>query len=233
MSFKKIKVTKNGPYLVTGGIPLDKELIVPGKDGIPVKWEKIEQYPLQENYSLCRCGRSKNPPFCDGAHVQTGFTCTETASRKKYSELNDPTVGPDLIMNDVEKLCAFALFCHRAGDAWTLTERSADPAARAIAIQEAWDCPSGRLVAADKNTGKAIEPQFEPAISVVEDLAHKASGPLWVKGGIEVEAVDGVPYEVRNRITLCRCGGSKNKPFCDGAHCQIKFNDGDGSVNRP
>ena len=39
-------------------------------------------------------------------------------------------------------------------------------------------------------------------------------------------AEDGYRYEVRNRVTLCRCGASKIKPFCDGSHAAIKFKDG-------
>jgi CDGSH-type Zn-finger protein len=40
-----------------------------------------------------------------------------------------------------------------------------------------------------------------------------------------VIAADGFRYEIRNRVTLCRCGASKNKPFCDGTHAAIKFRD--------
>ena len=42
-------------------------------------------------------------------------------------------------------------------------------------------------------------------------------GPLWVRGGIPVMSADGKPYAIRNRVTLCRCGKSGNKPFCDGS----------------
>jgi CDGSH-type Zn-finger protein len=59
----------------------------------------------------------------------------------------------------------------------------------------------------------------------VEDPAEGVSGPLWLRGGIPVFAADGFAYEVRNRVTLCRCGASKNKPFCDGSHAAIKFTD--------
>ena len=38
-------------------------------------------------------------------------------------------------------------------------------------------------------------------------------------------SADGFEYEVRNRVTLCRCGQSQNKPFCDGTHAQTKFKD--------
>ncbi|MFA4843595.1 MAG: CDGSH iron-sulfur domain-containing protein [Candidatus Margulisiibacteriota bacterium] len=215
---KKIKVTKNGPYLVSGNIPLDKALIIGDAEGAPAKWEFGKKYPAQENYSLCRCGRSKNEPFCDGAHIQANFDGTETANRKPCLEQSETTYGPDLDLTDAEPLCAIARFCHRAGDTWTLTEHSDDPKSKELAIQEACDCPSGRLIAWEKRSGKPLEPTFEPSISVVEDTVQKVSGPLWVKGGLPVEAVDGFQYEVRNRVTLCRCGKSDNKPFCDGNH---------------
>jgi hypothetical protein len=137
--------------------------------------------------------------------------------------MNDPTIGPDLILNDAEKFCAVARFCHRGGDAWTLTERSDDPKCRDMAVQEAADCPSGRLVACDKKTGLPLEPKFAPSISITEDTRHKVGGPIWVKGGVPIESSDGTMYEVRNRVTLCRCGKTKNKPFCDGCHITSKF----------
>jgi CDGSH-type Zn-finger protein len=60
-------------------------------------------------------------------------------------------------------------------------------------------------------------------IGLIEDPAEHCSGPIWLRGGIAVVSADGFEYEVRNRMTLCRCGASKNKPFCDGAHASIKF----------
>ena len=83
-------------------------------------------------------------------------------------------------------------------------------------IQEAADCPSGRLVVWDKQ-GNPIEPDFEPNIVITEDQ-HGVLGPIWVRGGIIIESAEGLEYEVRNRVTLCACGGSDNKPFCDGDH---------------
>jgi CDGSH-type Zn-finger protein len=55
---------------------------------------------------------------------------------------------------------------------------------------------------------------------VIEYPAKGEHGPLWVRGGIPVVSDDGKPYIVRNRFTLCRCGKSRNKPFCDGSHIQ-------------
>jgi CDGSH-type Zn-finger protein len=40
-----------------------------------------------------------------------------------------------------------------------------------------------------------------------------------------VVSEDGTPYEVRNRQTVCRCGQSRNKPFCDGSHKENGFED--------
>ena len=68
------------------------------------------------------------------------------------------------------------------------------------------------------------------SISLVEDPQNKVSGPIALRGGILVESSDGTTYEVRNRQTLCRCGKSQNKPFCDGSHIDEGFNDGDDSL---
>jgi CDGSH-type Zn-finger protein len=228
----KIVVAANGPYRVSGRLPLAKEIAKAGKEGFPEKWLKGKRYPLQEEYELCRCGRSANNPFCDGRHGCVGFDGTETASRKSHAEQAEITAGPGLDLHDAEPLCSVALFCHPQGDTWQLTLGSADPRKRKVAIQQACHCPSGRLVAHAKDTGEPIEPKFAPSISLVEDPHTKSSGPIWVKGGVAVESADGTVYEIRNRVTLCRCGQSKNKPFCDGSHIKMKFNDGDGSLNK-
>lgn len=90
-------------------------------------------------------------------------------------------------------------------------------------VRQVQKCPSGRLVVWDKARQEALEPQVEPSIGFIEDPAEGCSGPIWLRGGIAVIAADGAEYEVRQRMTLCRCGGSKNKPFCDGTHAAIKF----------
>jgi CDGSH-type Zn-finger protein len=224
---KMIRIAKHGPYIVQGKIPLAREIIVSDPKGQPLRWKRSEPYPERETYALCRCGQSGCKPFCDGTHSRVGFDGTETVSRKKYLDQAETINGPDLILTDAEKLCAVARFCHRVEDAWSLTENSADPESKRIAVAEACDCPSGRLVAWDKKTGKPIEPEFEPSIGLIEHPATKTSGPIWVKGCVPVESSDGTVYETRNRVTLCRCGQSKNKPFCDGTHFLAGFSAGD------
>src|SRR5262245_64521316 len=59
-----IEVSKDGPYRITGGIPLEDA------EGQPV--ERNEGASL-EHYSLCRCGQSRNKPFCSGMHWTVHF----------------------------------------------------------------------------------------------------------------------------------------------------------------
>jgi CDGSH-type Zn-finger protein len=227
----KVVVSKNGPYLVSGALPLEKEIIIPDKDGNSYEWKKGDRFPEKENYALCRCGLSKNKPYCDGSHVKAGFDGTETASDKKYIDLAEKIDGPGIDLTDVPEFCASARFCHNAkGSTWELTQRSGNAESKKEAIRQACNCLSGRLVCWDKKTEKAIEVKFEKSASLIEDPASKTSGPIWLKGGVEIEGVDGKKYETRNRVTLCRCGKSKNKPFCDGSHIEGGFDDGDKSL---
>jgi CDGSH-type Zn-finger protein len=227
---QKVTITKNGPYVVSGNIPLSKTISIVGSEGEPEKWKKSKKYPEHEKYALCSCGKSQNKPYCDGTHIKIGFNGTEKASKKQYKDQAEIIYGPQLDLTDAKKFCSNARFCQLAGDTWHNVERSDDVNARKIAIKTACNCPSGRLVAWDKKTKKPFETKFEPSIEIIEDPQIKVSGPIWVKGGIEVESVDGTKYETRNRLTLCRCGKSNNKPFCDGSHINVRFNDGDESL---
>ena len=226
---EKIKVVKDGPYLVEGYVPLKKEVIVRGEEGIPIEWKIVDKYQFQEMYGLCRCGRTYNQPFCDGTHSAIGFDGSETARREEQSDRAKLYEGPEIDLEDHEELCAGLCFCKRAGGVWTLVERSDDPEAKRIAVEEIVRCAAGRLVAFEKD-GTPIEPKLFKSISVVEDPGKGVSGPLWVKNGILIESADGEAYEQRNRVTLCRCGASGNKPFCDRSHESIRFNDGDATL---
>jgi CDGSH-type Zn-finger protein len=171
---------------------------------------------------LCRCGGSEEKPFCDFSHATSGFDGTETAECDPYFEHAESIDGPGIALRDARELCAEARFCDRGGGLWNLIERCGDPEARALAEEEAALCPSGRYVIVDEH-GEALEPELEVSIALVEDPELGVSGPIYVRGRIPVVAADGTPYEVRNRVTLCRCGQSKNKPFCDGSHIEAKF----------
>jgi CDGSH-type Zn-finger protein len=214
----KIEVTKDGPYVVSGALPLSEEHIVTNAAGESIEYKEGMKYPKQEQYALCRCGHSANKPFCDGTHAKVHFDGTETASREPYLEQAETIEGQTMKLTDADSLCAGARFCDPAGRVWNLVKQTDRPEARRLVEHEAGHCPSGRLVAWEKKTGKAIEPKFEPSIGLIEDTALNVRGPIWARGGIPVVSAEGQAYEVRNRVTLCRCGRSANKPFCDGTH---------------
>jgi CDGSH-type Zn-finger protein len=215
---QKIQITKNGPYIVTGGVPLSRQTLVCNPRGEAVAWVEGDRYPVQDTYALCRCGESRNKPFCDGTHLENNFDGTETASRVPYIKRAEWIEGPGIRLSDAPGFCSHARFCLRGRGIWESTEQSADPEKRKLAIEEAANCHSGRLVIWDRKTGRPIEPVFEKSIGLVEGPVEGLQGPLWVRGGIPVISSDGFVYEVRNRVTLCRCGRSCNKPFCDGSH---------------
>jgi len=224
---KKITVTENGPYLVEGDVPLAHEHIVTNKEGESIEWRRGEVVAHAAKYALCRCGGSKTKPFCDGTHKRIGFRGAETASREPYEKQAGRIEGPAMVLEDAESLCAGARFCDPHGQVWNLVQKSDQPAAARLVEHEAGHCPSGRLVVKLRTTGRPLEPHLEASIALSQDTAQGVSGPLWVRGGIPVVAADGHSYEVRNRVTLCRCGASQNKPFCDGAHVSARFRDSD------
>lgn len=222
----KVVVTKNGPYLVSGAVPLSRQTIVADAEGGSEEWRETHPYPAQgEGYALCRCGHSAHKPFCDGTHQKVKFDGNETASRQPYREQAQLTEGPQLALTDAESLCAFARFCDPHGQVWSQVERTDQAEVRATFVKQVNNCPSGRLVAWERGTGKPVEHALPVSIGVIEDPPEGVSGPLWLRGGIPVIAADGFAYEVRNRVTLCRCGASRHKPFCDGSHAAVKFHD--------
>ncbi len=222
----KIVVHPHGPYRVVGGVPLAVQRISPNRRGESWDWVEGRSFPVGKEYLLCRCGQSRNKPFCDNSHVRAGFVGQETASRRPIERQSEHSEGPTHVLSDDEQLCAFARFCDPEGKIWSLIGRTDDPKVRDLVVREASHCPAGRLVLREKVTGNVVEPKLAPSIGLVEDPALGCSGPLWVRGGILVESADGLPYEVRNRMTLCRCGASTNLPFCNGSHASIKFQDG-------
>lgn len=217
-----IRVSENGPYLVSGGLPLGEQAIGIDEQDNAWSWVEGEGREAGERYALCRCGHSSNKPFCDGTHTTVGFDGTETASREPYAAGAESVDGPTMSVEDNEALCAFARFCDGYGGIWTKVGQTDSDATRVLVAHEGTHCPSGRLVVHDKNAGNAaVEPNHPPSIVCVDDPQQEVSGPLWVRGGVTIVAADGETYEVRNRVTLCRCGQSSNKPFCDGTHAHV------------
>ncbi|MFA5295408.1 MAG: CDGSH iron-sulfur domain-containing protein [Methanoregulaceae archaeon] len=189
----EITVSKNGPYIVTGEIPLKTEEICNDDEGYCRPWKERKTYPVQQQYALCRCAHSKNKPFCDGTPALIHFDGTGAGDRKPYRDGAGVIKGPSLTLADNEHLCIHAQFCMRAGGIWHLIRQSGNAESWDTAIEEACNCPSGRLVVYDNVTGEAIEPEFEKSIVVIEYPARGEHGPLWIRGGIPVISADGRP----------------------------------------
>ena len=180
-----------------------------------------EEFPGKSKFALCRCGGSASKPFCDGTHASNGFSgarLTDGSANKQ-----DTYPGEKITIHDNRSVCAHAGFCtDNLKPVFKLgTEPWIDPegaGAEAI-IAAARECPSGALsytVDGVEHTGQ----DREPAITVSKD------GPYHVAGGPELkDPVTNQQPQSQEHYTLCRCGSSKNKPFCDGTHWYIKFRD--------
>lgn len=217
----EIRVRKNGPYLVRGGVPVGRTAQVETEFGEPVAWTPDEPIDDADDYVLCRCGRSNDKPFCDGSHKTSGFDGAETADRTEIADRRmEFPAGEGSVSFDLAT-CEHAGFCGDRFTNWRRMARKADdPAVRERLMQMVRLCPSGALEMQPEADGGSFEPALPVSIGVVRD------GPLWVRGRIEIIGADGETYEVRNRVTLCRCGRSQEKPFCDGSHKHVGFRDG-------
>lgn len=94
-------------------------------------------------------------------------------------------------------------------------------AADADAVADAVErCPTGALSYRRTDGGPEERPAESARATVVKD------GPIYVRGRLTLHDPDGVSIPTPPRAALCRCGASKNKPFCDNSHLAIGFTDG-------
>jgi CDGSH-type Zn-finger protein len=174
----------------------------------------------QPRMALCRCGESSNKPFCDGTHAKVGFSSAKLDGRPADKRYN--YAGSENTIHDNRGICAHAARCTEGLPAvFKLgTEPWIDPnGASASRIREVIkNCPSGALSVTVGGV-EHRDGEGDPAVFIAPN------GPYVVSGGpelLETPRGEGVSTE---HCTLCRCGGSKNKPFCDGTHWHNKFID--------
>ena len=91
---------------------------------------------------------------------------------------------------------------------------SADEIANVIAR-----CPSGALHFKRRDGGPSETPQLPTTI------VPTPGGPLYVRGLVQLRSADGSSVSEEVRMALCRCGQSRNKPFCDNSHFSAGFDD--------
>lgn len=200
-----VECKPDGPYVIKGLSDLQ------ASDGTRLKTQPV--------LALCRCGGSANKPFCDGSHQRIGFSGVNMvpapAAPTDYR-------APGITIHDDRTLCAHAGRC-TDGLASVFkygSEPWIDPAGASITaiIETIRRCPSGAL----SYTLDAPEPPHEiPSASI----RVTKNGPYEVIGGLSLSDSATGKTSPGTQYTLCRCGGSKNKPFCDGSHWSNGFTD--------
>ena len=219
---RKIVVTRDGPYVVHGHIPLVRKTQVVSEHGEPLTWTKEGEIETPESYDLCRCGKSDYFPFCDATHTLVDFDGTETAETGPTSERQVVYEGgTGIVVKRDYSLCMESGFCaDRNTDVQEMTPRTDDTQVRSLVMAMIERCPSGSYCYSLKPGEPDIEPDLPQQIAVTTEITSDGPIPsaLWVTGQIPVERADGQPMETRNRVTLCCCGRSGHKPLCDGTH---------------
>ena len=222
-----IEIREAGPYAVHGDIPLTRKKRVTSEEGEAITWATTERLPADEGYVLCRCGKSRTKPFCDGSHDYEEF---DGECEKEFAPLAETQeiLERDGVRVKVENsLCIHAKYCfNKSSGIRKLMAEQLDSNAKSQIMAMVDRCPSGTFVYEMELDGEMTE--FEPDMpyevaAIAADSKSSSAGPIWVTGGVPIMMPDGKFLERRNRVTLCRCGQSKNKPFCDGSHAKIDF----------
>lgn len=182
--------------------------------------------------ALCRCGASKNKPFCDGTHNVIRFSSAnktlENDDIKKIviKDKRRDYPGKEITVHDNRKICSHAAECvNNLSSVFKLGSRpwiNPDASKMNDIIDVVRRCPSGALsYSIDGVEYRDPEEQRNPTVTVLKN------GPYHITGGIELigENIQFGEGASKEHYTLCRCGASENKPFCDGAHKSSKFND--------
>ena len=183
-----------------------------------LKNSKGESLDTKTVTALCRCGNSKMKPYCDGSHEEKGLNELKKKDRikdevKKYE-------GETITIYDNRGVCSHDRSCidllpsvfKKEGRPWI----DPDGAAPEEIINTIEKCPSGAL---SYGFGDRRYQEFGHELGITTSK----DGPLKVTGGIKLKDDRGSKAECEEHYTLCRCGHSKNKPFCDGHHIDEDF----------
>ncbi len=183
-----------------------------------------------QGVALCRCGASKTKPFCDGTHGTIGFSSENKAAdtdngEKLIKDKRKSYVGKSITIHDNRKICSHAAECvNNLPSVFRLNARpwiDSDGASTEQIINTIRKCPSGALSYSIDGVEYKDQNETRPMITTSKD------GPLVITGGIDLIG-DGIQFgdgASKEHYTLCRCGASNNKPFCDGMHKVINFKD--------
>jgi CDGSH-type Zn-finger protein len=223
----KILPLSNGPYYLINDM---EPKVVENLQN-----SKGESLSVISGVALCRCGASNNKPFCDGTHGKIGF------SSENKEDVNDSHhnivvknkrksyVGKGITIHDNRKICSHAAECvNNLPSVFKLNSRPwINPDAAETAeeiINTIRKCPSGALSYSVDGIEYRDQNERKPMIMVSK------GGPYLVTGGIDLigDNIQFAEGSSKEHYTLCRCGASNNKPFCDGMHRMINFKDDKG-----
>jgi CDGSH-type Zn-finger protein len=203
-----IECKPNGPYLV-------RNL----EDFRNSRGERIGTKPVM---ALCRCGGSATKPFCDGTHQKNGFSSARLVDGS--ADKRESYAAKGMTIHDNRSICAHAGHCTDGLASVFKYKREPwiDPSGAAVGaiVETIRRCPSGAL-SYSIDGAEGHEARRKPSITVTKD------GPYAVVGEAQLPGQPWAQGASRERFTLCRCGGSRNKPLCDGTHWSIGFKNPD------
>ena len=199
-----ISPTPDGPYHVT--------------DLTDLTDSRGEPIGTTRDITLCRCGGSVNKPYCDLSHQAIGFHSGKSPDR--VPDRMDHYAGDAITIHDNRGVCSHAGFCtdnspavfDRSREPWI--DPNGDDAEKTAGTIRM--CPSGAL-SYTRGAEEYKDQDRTPAVEV------SRNGPYRVRGRVKLNDPTGNVPESREHYTLCRCGASKNKPFCDGGHKDAGF----------
>lgn len=201
-----IEIRKNGPIVVSGL-----------KSFIGIDQQSISTKPV---IALCRCGASKNKPYCDGSHSKENFSDEKMSDRTTDKIISYK--GKEINIKYNRLLCSKAGKCSQklkqvfdvSRDPWI------DPDQGSITeiIDVVGECPSGAL--SYSQSGKKIH----HVVSNGSLIEIEKNGPYLVRN-VKLNDAEWCEGACEDKFSLCRCGASKNKPYCDGTHTGTNFSD--------
>ena len=208
----KSKMTSITP-LENGPLEVDGDVLMKNSTGNQIK--------TKEKFYLCRCGHSLEKPFCDGTHRKRSFSSQNP--RHRIADRRDVYAGMKITIFDNRGICSHAGHCtdqlpnvfQQQQNPWIRPdEATAGEIEKVIKM-----CPSGAL-AFRKDEIKTID--FFEDLPTPEIITEK-NGPYRIQGKVEITGLDSGMDASKDHFALCRCGASKNKPRCDGAHSDEDF----------
>jgi CDGSH-type Zn-finger protein len=225
----KIMPLPNGPYYLLNDM---KPKIVENLQN-----SKGESLSTVTGVALCRCGASKNKPFCDGTHATISFSSENKGTEKDGSDeekkvIKDKRkdyVGKKITVHDNRRICSHAAECvNNLPSVFRLNARPwIDPDGANVEeiINTIRKCPSGALSYSIDGIEHKDQNDRNPMVTVSKDGPYLITGDIELIGGDANNTIQFGDRASKEHYTLCRCGASNNKPFCDGMHKVINFKD--------